>query len=67
MQRFRHPTPFRVVAVRIPTSLLQDAEFRRRLDAIGPAFCVPDVQLPALNRLGTISIFEPVFEVEQET
>ena len=65
MQRFVvSAEPFRVVAVRIPTSLLADAEFRIRLDAIGPAYFLSVDHLLTLNRADSISILESVYDVE---
>ena len=37
---FKSAEPFRVAVVRVPNLLLADAEYRVRLDAIGPAYCV---------------------------
>lgn len=65
MQRFVvSAVPFRVVAVQIPAALLADAEFRVRLDAIGPAYFLPIDHLLTLNRGGSTNIFEPVYDVE---
>jgi type IV pilus assembly protein PilC len=58
------PAPTRMVLVRISASLLADAEFRVRLDAIGPACFLRGDQLSTLNVGGSISIFETVYDVE---
>ena len=64
MQRFPRPQPFRVVAVTLPAALLGGLEFHARWDAIGPAYYVSSDQLTMLNRVGVVSILDPVYDVE---
>lgn len=65
-QRFSLKRPFRVAAARLPGDYLADVEYHERWDAIGPAYYVREDQLPILHQAGAVTIFDAVFEAEDD-
>ncbi|MGH2559439.1 MAG: hypothetical protein ACRDJH_10275 [Thermomicrobiales bacterium] len=65
-QRFSLTRPFRVAAAWLPRNYLAEVEFHERWDAIGPAYYVREDQLPILHQAGAVTIFDSVFNAEDD-